>query len=89
MRRQAGLSIARLGALVGVHRSTWHRWAARERDGQPVRGPWPRPVRGRISPSARELALAWPAWGNRKIWALLAGPTGLSDEVCVVVVIDL
>lgn len=42
-----------------------------ERDGAPRRGPWPRPVRDRIDGPARELALAWPAWGHRKIWALL------------------
>jgi len=71
MRQQAGLSVTRMCALVGVHRSTWHRWAARERDGRPPRGPWPRPVRSRISDPARELALRWPAWGHRKIWALL------------------
>jgi transposase InsO family protein len=71
MRLQAGLSIARFCALAGIHRSTWHRWAARERDGEPVRGPWPRPVRERIERPARALALAWPAWGHRKIWALL------------------
>lgn len=71
MRQQAGLSISRMCALAAIHRSTWHRWAARERDGQPQRGPWPRPVRGRIEQPARELALRWPAWGHRKIWALL------------------
>jgi hypothetical protein len=71
MRERAGLSVARFCQLVGIHRSTWHRWAARERDG-PQRGPWPRPVRDRISGPAREQALAWPAWGHRKIWALLA-----------------
>lgn len=71
MRQQAGLSITGFCQLAGVHRSTWHRWAARERDGEPQRGPWPRPVRGRIDAAARELALAWPAWGHRKIWALL------------------
>jgi putative transposase len=72
MRLQAGLSIGRFCALAGIHRSTWHRWAARERAGEPQRGPWPRPVRDRISESATELALRWPAWGHRKIWALLA-----------------
>jgi len=71
MRQTAGLSVARISELVGVHRATWHRWAARERDGRAQRGPWPRPVRDRIGEPARELALAWPAWGHRKIWALL------------------
>jgi hypothetical protein len=71
MRVEAGLSITRFCQLAGVHRSTWHRWAAREREGQPAHGPWPRPVRDRIAEPARELALRWPAWGHRKIWALL------------------
>lgn len=72
MRRQAGLSVARFCWLAGISRSTWHRWAARERTGQPTRRRWPRPVRERIDQPARELALRWPAWGHRKIWALLA-----------------
>lgn len=72
MRRQAGLTVGRLCAIAGIHRSTWHRWAARDRDGRPPRGSWPRPVRDRIAGPARELALTWPAWGHRKIWALLA-----------------
>jgi transposase InsO family protein len=72
MRAEAGLSVSRLCAIAGIHRSTWHRWAARERDGRLPRGPWPRPVRDAIDAPARELALVWPAWGHRKIWALLA-----------------
>jgi len=71
MRSQAGLTVTRMCQLADIHRSTWHRWAARERDGQPARGSWPRPVRSRIDGPARELALRWPAWGHRKIWALL------------------
>ncbi len=72
MRAQAQLTISRFCALAQIHRSTYHRWAARARDGAPQRGSWPRPVRDRISGPARELALEWPTWGHRKIWALLA-----------------
>lgn len=72
MRVRAGLSVTRMCELAGVHRSTWYRWSARARDGQPARGPWPAPVLERIDEPAREMALAWPAWGHRKIWALLA-----------------
>ena len=71
MRQDAGLNIAAFCRLAGVPRSTWHRWAARERDRESARSRWPRPVRERIEGPARELALAWPAWGHRKIWALL------------------
>jgi len=71
MRAQAQLTIGRFCQLAGIHCSTYHRWAARARDGASQCGPWPRPVRERISGPARELALAWPAWGHRKLWALL------------------
>ena len=71
MRLELGVSITRFCGLAGMHRSTWHRWAARAREGQPTRGPWPRPARDRIDGAARDMALAWPAWGHRKIWALL------------------
>lgn len=64
MRRQAGLSVARLCRLAGIHRSTWYRWAARARDGGPQRGPWPRPVSDRIDGSARDMALAHRSRGR-------------------------
>ena len=50
-----------------MHRSTWHRRAAR----QPHEPSWPAPERDRIEQPAAQLALEWPAWGHRKIWALL------------------
>lgn len=71
MRLQAGLSISRFCELAGIHRSTWHRRAAATRTGQTGRGPWPAPERDRIEQPAAQLALEWPAWGHRKIWALL------------------
>jgi putative transposase len=71
MRADASLKVTRICELAGIHRSTWYRWAARARDGRPDRGPWPAPVRERIDKPAREMALRYPAWGHRKIWALL------------------
>jgi putative transposase len=71
MRERAGLSVARFCELAGVHRATYHRWALRERAGRPARGGWPAPVRDRVEQAAAQLALEWPAWGHRKIWALL------------------
>src|SRR5512133_3371966 len=71
MRERAGLSIARFCALAGVHRATYHRWVLRERAGRPARGRWPAPVRDAVEQPAAQLALEWPAWGHRKIWALL------------------
>jgi len=35
MRRQADLNVSRFCGLAGIQRSTWHRWAARERNGLP------------------------------------------------------
>jgi len=33
-------------------------------------GPWPRPARDRLREAARLHALAHPAWGHRKVWAM-------------------
>jgi hypothetical protein len=71
MRLDAGLSVSRFCALAGIHRSTWHRHAAAARAGRTGQGPWPAPARDRIEQPAAQLALEWPAWGHRKIWALL------------------
>jgi len=69
MRLEAGLSISRFCAVAGIHRSTWHRRGARAREQRESR--WPAPERDRIEQPAAQLALEWPAWGHRKIWALL------------------
>lgn len=72
MRVEAGLSISRFCQIAGITRATWYRHAARLAAGQPARGRWPTPVRDRIEQPAAQLALEWPAWGHRKIHALLA-----------------
>lgn len=72
MRSQAGLSVKRFCEIAGIPRATWYRHARRASDGLPSRGPWPTPVRDRIEQPAAHLALEWPAWGHRKIHALLA-----------------
>lgn len=71
MRLEAGLSISQFCRLARIHRSTWHRRAAAVPDQQAGKGPWPAPERRRIEQAAAHLALEWPAWGHRKIWALL------------------
>ena len=35
-----------------------------------MRGPWPRPARKRVRDAARRHAVAHPAWGHRKVWAM-------------------
>ena len=68
MRAAAGLSVQRFCVPAGIPRATWYRRrAAAER---PPRQ-WPAPVRDRIEQPAAQLALEWPAWGHRKIHALL------------------
>ena len=72
MRQQAGLSVRRFCELAGIARAGWYRQARRALEGRPVLGPWPAPVRDLVEQPAAQLALEWPAWGHRKIHALLA-----------------
>jgi putative transposase len=72
IRSQAGLTVTRFCELVGVPRRSYQRWKAQGDRAPAVKGPWPAPVRDRIEQPAVQLALEWPAWGHRKIHALLA-----------------
>ncbi len=72
MRQQAGLTVSRFCELAGIPRPTWYRRARRATGELPARWPWPAPVRDQIEQPAAQLALEWPAWGHRKIHALLA-----------------
>ena len=69
--------------MIGVPERTWRRWQARARVGASVRGPWSRPARQ----SARELALAHalahPAWGHRKVWAMVRHDGHVVSEATV------
>lgn len=70
IRVEAGMPTARFCRLVGVPERTWRRHQARARQGVQARGPWPRPVREGVRETARRHALAHPAWGHRKVWAM-------------------
>jgi putative transposase len=72
MRQEAGLSVRRFCELARIARATWYRQARRVLEGRPPLGPWPAPVRDLVEQPAAQLALEWPAWGHRKIHALLA-----------------
>lgn len=72
IRQEAGLTVTRFCELLGVPRRTYQRWKAAGDSAPAARGPWPAPVRDRIEQPAAQLALEWPAWGHRKIHALLA-----------------
>jgi putative transposase len=54
-----------------VSRATWYRHRAKSLAGEPVKGPWPAPLTDRIEPLAAKVAQDYPAWGHRKVWALL------------------
>ena len=62
---------SRFCELIGMPERTWRRHQARTRTGHPVKGPWPRPARTRVREAVRAHALAHPAWGHRKVWAMV------------------
>ncbi len=66
IRQDASISVSRFCELLGVPRATWYRWQ-RTSD----KGPWPSPVVEGIEPAVEKYAGAWPAWGHRKIWAMM------------------
>lgn len=57
--------------LTDIPERTYRRRLARLRSGDPVKGPWPAPVVDRIEAVAAKYAQAWPAWGYRKIAAMM------------------
>ena len=65
------MSTARFCRLIDMPERTWRRWQARARAERPVKGPWPQPGRHAVRERARAHALAHPAWGHRKIWAMV------------------
>lgn len=58
---------ARFCSLIGVPERTWRRWQAKARAEQPVKGPWPQPVRDAAKPTIVKHASDHTAWGHRKI----------------------
>ena len=71
IRLEAGMSTARFCRLVGVPERSYRRWQQRERQGQPVKGPWPTPSADRIEPIAVAYADRYPQWGSRTIATLM------------------
>jgi transposase InsO family protein len=61
---------ARFCQLLGIPERSYRRWQARQRDGRPAKGPWPRPAREAHRGTVVALASAHPAWGHRKVWAM-------------------
>lgn len=71
IRVDEGLSVKRITDLLGIPRATWYRHRAKHLAGEPAKGPWPAPVTERIEPLAAKVAEEYPAWGHRKVWAML------------------
>ena len=71
IRTEAGVTVVRFCELAGIPQSTWYRHRARWLCAvEPVKGPWPAPKRREFEAVVHFLALRYPAWGHRKIWAL-------------------
>lgn len=70
IRIEAGMSTSRFCRLIDMPERTWRRWQSKARQQQPPKGPWPQPARDAARPLVTGHALAKPAWGHRKIWAL-------------------
>ncbi|MGH3341659.1 MAG: transposase [Carbonactinosporaceae bacterium] len=75
IRQDAAMPVSRFSALVGIPRRTYTRWLTRARAAAvtplPPKGPWPAPVVEAVEPLVEKYAQAWPAWGHRKIAALM------------------
>ncbi|MCT1606962.1 integrase core domain-containing protein [Nesterenkonia massiliensis] len=61
---------SRFVKLTGVPERSYRRWQAKAKQAQPPKGPWPQPVRVASREIVTKHALAHPAWGHRKIWAM-------------------
>jgi len=71
IRAEAQLPVSRFCELIGLPRRTWYAWRAKHAAGEPAKGPWPAPVVDAIEPDVAKYAEAWPAWGHRKVWAMM------------------
>ena len=83
IRAQAGMSTARFTQLIDMPERTWRRWQGRARAGACPKGPWPQPARTVAAGLARKHALAHPAWGHRKIWAMVRHDGHVVSEATV------
>lgn len=71
IRCDAGMPTTRFCQIIGVPERTWRHRQARQRSGEHARGSWPRPARQSVREAARAHALAHPAGGYRKVWAVV------------------
>jgi putative transposase len=71
IRLEAEMPTSRFTRLIGVPERSYRRWQQRQRDGRPVKGPWPTPSADRIEPTAIVYADRYPQWGSRTIATLM------------------
>ncbi|MGL4338804.1 MAG: transposase [Rhodoglobus sp.] len=71
IREDAGVSTARFCEIFDMHERSWRRWQAKARSSRPPKGPWPQPARLAARELAVKHATAHPAWGHRKVWAMV------------------
>jgi transposase InsO family protein len=71
IRLEAKMPTSRYCRLIGVPERSYRRWQQRERQGRPVKGPWPSPARDQVEPAAIAYADRFPAWGHRKLAMLM------------------
>lgn len=71
IRIQAGMSTSRFCKMVDMPERTWRRWQAHAKADRPPKGPWPQPGRAAARDVVTKHALAHPAWGHRRIWAMV------------------
>ena len=83
IRVAAGMSTARFCQLFDMPERTWRRWQSRARVGEPVRRPHPRPARDAAATLIDKYAAKHPAWGHRKIWAMVRHDGHVVSEATV------
>lgn len=71
IRLEARMPTNRFARLIGVPERSYRRWQQRQRQGRPVKGPWPTPAADRIEPTAVAYADRYPQWGSRTIATLM------------------
>ena len=62
---------ARFTQVVGTPERSYRRWQAKARTGSPPKGPWPAPSRDTHRDRVVTWASTYPAWGHRKVWAMV------------------
>lgn len=65
------MPVSRFARLAGIPERTYRHRRAQLHAGRPAKGPWPAPAVDAIEPIAAKYAADRPAWGHRKIAAMM------------------